>query len=971
VINSEVPSEPMGIHIKYHEHRVYLGFVQAWKKQKIKFVYDLQGDEKIAWDKILFNETDLQYLPVAVKKGMQAPARVVLSGSFNNFGGINVASLESLSDEHFDILLRFAKVFDLTYTRFNDLQKAEEQTRDAQVELSLERIRARVTAMKVSSDLLDIVVTMRTEFVSLGHEAHYFWHMRWLPEVYEKAMTSGDGSRIGNVMTLPRHIHGDIPLLANWEKTNEPSTVYAMDAEAAIDYVTKMISLGNFVQVDPNAPTLDDIRHIGGLTFIMARTTHGEIGYSLPGPVPHPPAEGIATLVRFAAVFDLAYRRFEDLKSSEKQIREGQIELALERVRARTMAMQHSDELLEAATLLFKQIESLGANAWNCSFNIWTEDKKEAIAWNGTKNGFGRPFNTPSSQDVFQNFYNAAQLGNDYYVKEMGGHELELHYNFLATLPGVGVTLHELKQSGIALPTFQVFNIAYFAQGYLMFITYDPVPEFADIFKRFAKVFEQTYTRFLDLQKAEANAKEARIETSLERVRSKAMAMHSSQDLADTIGVFYHELELFSITPRRCGVGLLNKETRIAELSTMNTTEQGKSVEIIGVLKMEGHPVLESVYNNWLLNKEYHPVLRGNEITEYYKLIRPQIAFPEYPHDAIQFGYFFFFPEGGVYAWADKELGENELTIYRRFTSVLSLTYKRYKDLQQAEILAGKAEQDLVLLKEEKKRTEDALAELQVTQKQLIQSEKMASLGELTAGIAHEIQNPLNFVNNFSEVSKELLDEMKTALENGDEAEVKDIANNIIQNLEKINHHGKRADAIVKGMLQHSRTSSKQKEPTDINALSDEYLRLAYHGLRAKDKTFNAAHETDFDASAGNINIIPQDIGRVILNLITNAFYAVQEKSKTQLNNYHPAVSVITKRIDDEVYISVKDNGGGIPENIVDKIFQPFFTTRPTGQGTGLGLSLAYDIVKAHGGEIKVETKRGEGSVFSVSLPIN
>ena len=268
-----------------------------------------------------------------------------------------------------------------------------------------------------------------------------------------------------------------------------------------------------------------------------------------------------------------------------------------------------------------------------------------------------------------------------------------------------------------------------------------------------------------------------------------------------------------------------------------------------------------------------------------------------------------------------------------------------------------------------------SIQDLKSTQSQLIQSEKMASLGELTAGIAHEIQNPLNFVNNFSEVNKELLVEMKDEIKKGNIDEVNALADDVIANEEKIIHHGKRADAIVKGMLQHSSSGSGKKEPADINKLADEYLRLAYHGLRAKDKSFNATMKTEYDESIGNINIIPQDIGRVILNLITNAFYVVNEKKNQGLANYEPTVTVKTFKIPPAggggaVVISVADNGNGIPQKILDKIFQPFFTTKPTGQGTGLGLSLSYDIVKAHGGELKVETKEGVGSEFIISLPI-
>ena len=282
---------------------------------------------------------------------------------------------------------------------------------------------------------------------------------------------------------------------------------------------------------------------------------------------------------------------------------------------------------------------------------------------------------------------------------------------------------------------------------------------------------------------------------------------------------------------------------------------------------------------------------------------------------------------------------------------------------------------------------ETTLTNLKSTQSQLIQSEKMASLGELTAGIAHEIQNPLNFVNNFSEVNEELLVEMKDELDKGNIDDAKAIANDAIENQKKILHHGKRADAIVKGMLQHSSSGSGKKEPTNINALADEYLRLAYHGLRAKDKAFNATMKTDFDETIGNINIIPQDMGRVILNLITNAFYVVNEKKTLRQaqgdNSYEPVVTVTTKRLGTpsgdggSIEISVADNGPGVPKKILDKIFQPFFTTKPTGQGTGLGLSLSYDIVKAHGGELsvrtpseKVETKEGEGSIFIIQLPI-
>ncbi|MCW3113141.1 MAG: hypothetical protein JWR18_1537 [Segetibacter sp.] len=280
---------------------------------------------------------------------------------------------------------------------------------------------------------------------------------------------------------------------------------------------------------------------------------------------------------------------------------------------------------------------------------------------------------------------------------------------------------------------------------------------------------------------------------------------------------------------------------------------------------------------------------------------------------------------------------------------------------------------------EQKAKAEDALIELQATQQQLIQSAKMASLGELTAGVAHEIQNPLNFVNNFSEVSVDLLGELREGTVNkltaSDKAEADAVINDLADNLKKINHHGKRADSIVKGMLQHSRISSNKKEPTDINALADEYLRLSYHGLRAKDNTFNASIETNFDNNIEKLSIVPQDVGRVLINIYNNAFYSVHEKAKRNVDGYEPKLLVTTKGIVKNgelkgVRIRIRDNGMGIPDKILDKIYQPFFTTKPTGQGTGLGLSLSYDIItNEHKGELKVDTKEGVYTEFIIDLP--
>ena len=840
----------------------------------------------------------------------------------------------------------------------------EIKNRELEIEGALERIRAKALAMNTTDDLLDVVVTLRSEFVKLGYEAQYFWHMMWLPETYEKAMTSGDGSKIGFVMSLPRHLHGDIPLLADWEQSNSATVVYPMNAKAAISYVDKMMNLGDFKKIDPQAPTPEDITNIGGLTFIMARTSHGEIGYSLPGIVEHPPKENLQILVKFAKAFDLAHHRFLELQKSARQAREVQIELALEKVRSRTMAMQHSDELQEASFLLDEQVRELNIKTWGCAFNIYGEN--DSTEWFGNEAGILQTYKVPRA-GIFNEYYKKGQRGESLVIKEFTGDECVAHYEYMSSLPIIGNVLKKLKKTNNGFPTYQIDHVVYFKYGYLLFITREHVPDAHDIFKRFAKVFEQTYTRFLDLQKAEAQIREAQIENALERVRSRTMAMQRSDELPEAANDLFLQVQALGIPAWSAGYCIWseNKEKATAFMSSEGVIQKPFILPNIGV----GYNFLKPSHNGETFHVEE---LGGELIKEHYEFMRTLPVFGEVldgVHKAghslptFQIFHICYFKHGYVMFITYERVPKSH-DIFKRFATVFEQTYTRFLDLQVKENQA-------TALLTEKKRLENTLSNLQTTQSQLIQAEKMASLGELTAGIAHEIQNPLNFVNNFSEVSNELIDEMNEELDKGDLEEAKAISLDIKQNLEKINHHGKRADNIVKGMLQHSRSSSGTKELTDINALADEYLRLAYHGLRAKDKSFNAELVTNFDNSIGSINIMPQDIGRVILNLITNAFYAVNEK-KQRDTKFKPIVAVSSKKSDKHITISVSDNGDGIPEKVKEKIFQPFFTTKPTGQGTGLGLSMSYDIVtKGHGGELQVESNEGEGTTFIINLKIN
>jgi signal transduction histidine kinase len=1281
---------------------------QAWKEQKKSLVVDLHGEELKEWIQFAREE-----MGIAVKDD-QIKDRRVHSLAFFSHGWILVTSHEPQLPDTLQILERFASVFNLTYRRFLDLQKAEVQAREAQIEVSLERVRASAMAMHNSQDLSN---TIRVFY-----------------------------QQIGLLSETPRRCGIDI--IDKDTHSVEISSMNTTEEGQSLEAIGKILLKGhrildgiydNWLLQKEYYPVLkgDEIReyydfvrpHVGYPDYIQDAVHYGHFFPFPEGCIYVWTTKGLSEdelkiYRRFTSVLSLTYKRYKDLQQAEAQAKEAQIEASLERVRSKTMAMHNSQDVADTVATMFDELVKLGVETVRCGIAIIDESKTMEV-WTASSKEDGSVKLIIGQLDMrnhplFRQVYDAWKKKELVTTYELIGEDLKDYFRNINNSPN-----YSIRYDIESLPYRQSNTAFMFPEGSLFVFSQEPlVTETIQIFKRFAGLFGQTYRRYLDLQKAETNAREAQIEAGLERVRAKAMAMHSSKDLAETLGVFYRELKSLSVTPIRCGVALMDKESRMAELTTMNTTGEGDSIEIIGKIKMTGHPVLDGVFESWLVQKEYHAVLRGNQIKEYYQVLKPQIDYLDYSHDEAQFGYYFMFNEGDVYAWTEKELTEDELTIYRRFTTVISLTYKRYKDLQQAEAQAreatieaalekvrGKAmamhnsndlsvtasmvftelrklginpmrsgvgilnkddrkalwyatanaenedslslvgwsildhhpvltetydswrrgedyypvlkgeslksyfeqvrknfpvppaqanceqygyyiafsegvfygfserpfsednikilkrfasvidltfrryielqkseanareaikqaaldrvraeiasmrtindldritpliwnelnvlgipfircgvfimdeDQQLIhtflsapdgkaiaafhlpytapgnlrdvishwrekqnyishwsqvdfvgiaetlveqgaiaskeqylgslpkdgfylhflpflqgmlyvgntdQLKEEeitliqhvadafstayaryedfnkleaaKQTVEKTLTDLKQTQQQLVQSEKMASLGELTAGIAHEIQNPLNFVNNFSEVSKELLDEMKTELETGNTEDAKDIADDVIQNLEKINHHGKRADAIVKSMLQHSRSSSGKKEPTDINALADEYLRLAYHGLRAKDKSFNSKFETEFDSSIRKINIISQDIGRVLVNLINNAFYAVSERKKQESNGYEPTVTVHTKKTDDKIEIKVKDNGNGIPQKVLDKIFQPFFTTKPTGQGTGLGLSLAYDIItKGHGGELKVETKEGEGSEFIIQLPL-
>jgi len=1161
--NPETNKPPESYLMKFEDYPFHHSMMKGYQERKTKHVYVLEGKEKKTYDDYLFTKTEWRRVPKAAQAASRAMKRYVATFTFSNFGGLQTVGEEYLSEENLDILSRFGKVFDLTYTRFNDLQKAEAQSREAQIQLALERGRTQSMIMQHSNELDDTLRVFHEQVLLLGINSAFSF--LWLPDEEKSnhifwaawAEDNNDATVFkSKAITYPldRNEPATAQCLLDW-KSEEPVFSYAVPPEGVKNYFAAWQELIDGVE------KLRPEHFTNGLYYVEAFMKYGCFGVLLENDLT---AAEKKILDRFATEFERAYTRFLDLQKAEAQARQAKIEAAMEKVRSRAMAMQKPHELVEVAELLRKEMGLLGVEELETSsIYIHHEDTKKTECWYAIKD-----VEHPDKQLVSDYMHidlNETGIGKQmlaFYDSDkkqisipMQGDARKEWINYCAEHSKVLVGFY-----GDNIPD-RTYHLYKFSNGYMGAASPGEIStESWDLLQRATSVFSLAYTRFSDLQQAEAQTREAQIELSLERVRAKTMAMHNSADVGATAAVMVEELKKLEIETIRCGIGIMH-EPGDMEVWTISNGENNKTDIIIGWLDMNMHPLLHGAFESWRnKNKSYSYELKEDDLLSYYNAIN---NYPGYPirYDTASLPKLihhneFYFTEGTLFAFSLKQLTNEQRKIFKRFAAVFGQTYRRYLDLKKAEAQAreaqvetalervrnrtlamqksdelaetaaevfrqlislgiepnrlyigivkeetgdmemwatdedgthvgkkfmfnknenisvkklfdgwkakeksvivdmqGKeledyfhylnhvmhipfkggltqkrrvqsvayfskgfigmaspdgqgdqtiqllerfaavfnltftrfndlkiaeahalqAEQDLIAIKEAKQKAEEALSELQSTQKQLIQSEKMASLGELTAGIAHEIQNPLNFVNNFSEVSTELVDEMNEEMSKGNLEDAKQIANDLRQNLEKINHHGKRAGDIVKGMLQHSRSSTSTKELTDINKLADEYLRLAYHGLRAKDKSFNATLKTDYDEKIGSINIIPQDIGRVILNLITNAFYVVNEKTLSAVTTptavkYEPTVSVSTKKVSDNVLISVKDNGNGIPQKVLDKIFQPFFTTKPTGQGTGLGLSLSYDIVKAHGGELKVETKEGEGSEFIIQL---
>jgi signal transduction histidine kinase len=967
------------------DHPQFNGFRNAKAKGVDFYAISLTFDEKNKFFDHVFKYSPA--IPKEFKDALYNAPGYVSSHVFLNNLVLYILNYTDIpfSDSENAILIRFGKAFEQAYIRFLDLQKAEAQAHEAQIEAALEKVRSRSLAMHSGNELGDVVKVIVEKLLELNVvlDANGVVLCTYFEDSKDVLhwISSPDFSFTGSYL-LPYFDHVIFNDAWNSKVSGEAyfSKSYSVEEKNSFwEYAFEYSDYRNF-PADFKQWVFQNNKH--SLSFAWQKNS----AILIPSHTGIVPSEiDINVLKRFAKVFEQAYVRFMDLQKVEAQAREAQIEAALERVRSRSLAMHQSIELQEVISVVFQQMQKLGIKADASLINILTEDSRDFYLWIGTVGQtYAQKIRIPYiKHPVFDVFYEARDQGKTFMTNSLSREEKDSFFEYAFEHSDLRLMPDERKK--------YVMNSAGFARSFAWSVNsgitiqnYAGIPysdQENEILKRFARVFEQAYTRFLDVKNAEKQALEAIKQASLDRVRGEIASMRSTDDLNRITPLIWHELNALEVPFIRCGVLIMFNETEIVQthLSAPDGTAMG-----IFELPFDSEYLAKNTVKHWKDKTIYKEHWTKNQFLGFMDHLLKlgkikntnsytgSVAPPE-----TLYLNFVPFKQGMLYVGNTNPLSEDALDLVKSLAKTFSIAYARYEDFKNIE--------------EAKNKIEQTLNDLKAAQTQLIHAEKMASLGELTAGIAHEIQNPLNFVNNFSEVNSELVEELKTEKAKGkserDEELEEEILNDIQQNTEKIIHHGRRAEAIVKGMLQHSRTSTGQKELIDINSLADEYLRLAYHGLRAKDKSFNSDFKTEFDESLPKINVIPQDVGRVLLNLINNAFYAVKaplpppDGGGFKDPNYihKPMVIVKTSFIPPSadggmrgaVKISVKDNGPGIPQNIIDKIFQPFFTTKPTGQGTGLGLSLSYDIVKAHGGSITVDSKEGQGTEFIIQLPVN
>ncbi|MCG3154930.1 MAG: Adaptive-response sensory-kinase SasA [bacterium] len=850
-------------------------------------------------------------------------------------------------------------------------QQAEAQAREAQIEAALERVRARTMGMHKSEELKEVVVVLYKQLDALGLADWGCSIMIFDKEAnrIENWVAESSGSELLHCYYVEGQKHPVFKKLWKyWEQQGPPMTLHHTD-EVKRELDNYWLNETDFKVLPEEVKS--SILNEREIFLSYASMRHGLLsaaGYK------RLPDEKIAILERFSKVFEQTYTRFLDLQKAEAQARESQIQLALERVRAKAMSMQNSDELNEVLSVMFEQFDILGIEPKSVHLSLMDiENNRFSFRLTGIKGerNIGEQIidlnEMPNWAEVVDKWKNSEPHSATFieYPAELLPKFWEVFHDSIHSIPEHARMQMEDFPNGL----FGVGGHNKF--GYIGFYhSRRATGEEVNILIRVAREFEGLYQRFLDLQKAEAHAREAVQQASLDRVRAEIASMRSTGDLQRITPLIWRELTTLGVPFFRCGVFIIDEVTELTHAYL--STPLGEAFAALH-MKFDSAPFIHAAVEHWRQQQVYREEWNREQFIAWTQSIlklglidspEKYQAGGEAPEKLVL--HFVPFTQGMLYIGSSAALSGDEIELSQSLAKTFGMAYARYEDFQRLE--AAKAQ------------VEAALENLKKTQQQLVTQEKLASLGQLTAGIAHEIKNPLNFVNNFAALSIDLAQELREEIakvEDGGSkivdgerlASIREILETLEQNAEKINHHGKRADSIVKSMMQHARGSSGQREMADINQLLDEAVNLTYHGMRANDPSFNVTIEKEYDESIGKIQVVPQDLSRVFLNLINNACYAAHQKKKASADGFSPTLSVATKSAADKIEIRIRDNGNGIPKDIREKIFNPFFTTKPTGQGTGLGLSISHDlIVQQHRGEIKVETEEGKFTEFVISL---
>jgi len=882
-------------------------------------------------------------------------------------GAIGISTFSAISDDKRELLKRFRNVFLLSYQRYSDISTAEAQAREARIEVALEKVRTRTMAMQRSDELTETSAVLFQQFKELGARAEQI-SIAIVDEAAETLEVSAtyQGSPFQNTLKLGIHDHPLFTRIFDAWKSGVQSDVLELKGKELHEYNRYRSSLSD-LKIGSGLESPDD-RWIVNLASFSRGVLTFSSGEDVPG-------ETRQLLGRFAGVFDLTYTRFLDLKQAEAQTREAHIEASLEKVRGRALAMHTSKDLAETTAVVYGELRRLGIGSVRCGVVLLSKNTRRAQIYATSTSldsdaleliGSFEMSGHPSFEDQYR-----CWLNQENYITTVSGEDLRTRYALLRasiSVPYLDREDGEHREHGYFFS---------FSEGQFYVWTREQYSDEAiALLSRFKTIVELTFRRYLDLQKAEAQARESQIETSLERVRSRTLAMQKSDELAGTAAVLFRQLITLGIAPNRLYIAILKDEVGNAEFWI--TDEDGSKVSSGFAANLHANGTFRKMFDGWREAKRSLTIdMQGEELQEYFKhLTSLNVPFKGGRSQLRRVQNIAFFSKGFIGIASPDEQPEETTLLLERFAAVFNLTLTRFNDLKLAEAQAGQAQRDLIQLHAEKTRAEEALTELRATQEQLVQQEKLASLGQLTAGIAHEIKNPLNFVNNFSSISVELIDEaieaMKESSPERRAVEIAQLLSDVKANLTKVVEHGTRADGIVKSMLHHSRGGSGKSEPTDLNALVTEYVNLAFHGMRAGKNPINVSIEFDLDESVGKPLLVGEDFSRVIVNICQNAFDALREKlskGESGAESHAPKLAIRSRRNGARINLEIEDNGPGIPDSIRDKVLQPFFTTKKGTQGTGLGLSITHDIVKAHRGDLSIRTNENSGTTFIIGLP--